>query len=114
YAVQHIKIDWERFGDLIREHVVGDALTGLMVFSPETYQPENDLNSRVLFDTPTMPEDPATGSAQGTLAGYLAKHRYFGTEHAECRVEQGYEMRRPSLIMLKSHDTGEQVEVHVG
>ncbi|MEQ8674586.1 MAG: PhzF family phenazine biosynthesis protein [Aggregatilineales bacterium] len=114
YAAQHIKIDWDRFNALMNPHVIGSALNGILVFSPEPYEAENDLNARVLFDTPTMPEDPATGAAQGPLASYLSKHHYFGTDAVDCRVEQGYEMRRPSLIMLKAHDKGEHIEVNVG
>ena len=45
-------------------------------------------------------EDPATGSAAAAFAGYLAKHgRYADGEH-QVRIEQGYEMGRPSLMEL--------------
>ena len=43
-------------------------------------------------------EDPATGSANGCLAGYLVEHRYFGTDYIDVQVEQGYEIGRPSLL----------------
>jgi len=59
-------------------------------------------------------EDPATGSANGCLAGYLARHRYFGSAHVDARVEQGYEMGRPSLLYLMSEDKDDHVEVSVG
>ncbi|MBC7814472.1 MAG: PhzF family phenazine biosynthesis protein, partial [Burkholderiales bacterium] len=59
-------------------------------------------------------EDAATGSANGGLAGYLARYKYFGSESVEARVEQGYPMRRPSLLLLRSHDHGDVVDVHVG
>lgn len=114
YAIQHVKVNWGALNALVSPHVAGSALHGLMIFSPEAYQPENDLNTRVLFDTPTMQEDAATGAAQGPLAGYLSKYHYFGTDVVDCRVEQGYEMRRPSLIMLKAHEEGDHIEVNVG
>ena len=45
-------------------------------------------------------EDPATGSAVAAFAGYLAAHGgYPDGEHA-IRIEQGYEMGRPSVIEL--------------
>jgi len=59
-------------------------------------------------------EDPATGSANGCLAGYLAKHRYFGGPRVDVRVEQGYEIGRPSLLYLRSEDKGEEIDVYVG
>ena len=56
-------------------------------------------------------EDPATGSGNGCLAGYLSRYRYFGADKVDVRVEQGYEIRRPSLLLLKAENGGAQVEV---
>ncbi len=61
-----------------------------------------------------IPEDPATGSGNGCLAGYLSRYRYFGTDLVDARVEQGYEIKRPSLLLLKAYSVGAKVEVHVG
>ena len=47
------------------------------------------------------PEDPATGSAAAAFAGLLAREALADGEHA-VRIEQGYEMGRPSLIELRS------------
>ena len=43
----------------------------ILVFAPETYSTDNQLNVRVFTDYLGIPEDPATGSANGCLAGYL-------------------------------------------
>jgi trans-2,3-dihydro-3-hydroxyanthranilate isomerase len=61
-----------------------------------------------------IPEDPATGSGNGCLAGYLVKHRYFGADNIDIRVEQGYEINRRSLLFLKANRTGERIEIYVG
>jgi trans-2,3-dihydro-3-hydroxyanthranilate isomerase len=61
-----------------------------------------------------FPEDPATGSAAGCLAGYLVEHRYLGTDSVDVRVEQGYEVHRPSLLYLRASKEGDRTEVHVG
>ena len=53
-------------------------------------------------------------SANGCLAGYLARHRYFGRDEIDIRVEQGYEVNRPSLLYLRSRDRGEEIDVFVG
>ena len=86
----------------------------VLIFCPETYNKENQLNVRFFADYYGVPEDPATGSANGNLAGYLAKHHYFGTNVADIRVEQGYEIGRPSLLYHKSIDLGDEVEVNIG
>jgi trans-2,3-dihydro-3-hydroxyanthranilate isomerase len=72
------------------------------------------LNVRFFADYYGVPEDPATGSANGCLAGYLVKHRYFGKDQINIRVEQGYEIGRPSLLLLKAEGKEEKIDVHVG
>jgi len=85
----------------------------LLIFCSETYNKQNDLNVRFFAGRYGIPEDPATGSGNGCLAGYLVKHRYFGKERINLRVEQGHELGRPSLILLKAEkkDTGIVVDV---
>ncbi|NQT07997.1 PhzF family phenazine biosynthesis protein [Candidatus Bathyarchaeota archaeon] len=82
-----------------------------LVFCREPVHPENHLKVRMIGSTG---EDPATGSANGCLAGYLAKHRYFGGPKVDVRVEQGHEIGRPSLLYLRSEDRGEEIDVYVG
>lgn len=85
-----------------------------LVFCPETYNRNNNLNVRVFCDYFKIPEDPATGSGNGCLAGYLVKHRYFGKEGIDVRVEQGYEIGRPSLLYIKAEDKDGKIDVNVG
>ena len=87
---------------------------GVLVFCPETLNKENSLHVRVFTRFPNVPEDPATGSGNGCLAAYLARHRYFDSPKVDIRVEQGCEMGRPSLLFLSSEDKGGSIEVHVG
>ena len=86
----------------------------IFFFAPETYHPPNHLNARLFADYFGIPEDPATGSANGCLAGYLAKYRYWGKPQIDARVEQGYEIGRPSLLLLKAEDGGDKILVQVG
>ncbi|OGD19862.1 MAG: phenazine biosynthesis protein [Candidatus Aminicenantes bacterium RBG_16_63_16] len=85
-----------------------------LLFCPETTSPQNNLQVRVFADALGVPEDPATGSANGCLAGYLVKHRYFGGGAVDIRVEQGYEVGRPSLLLLKAAEEAGDVSVSVG
>jgi trans-2,3-dihydro-3-hydroxyanthranilate isomerase len=87
---------------------------GILVFAPETYDKENQLNIRFFAEAMGVVEDPATGSANGCLAAYLAKNRYFGESKIDIRTEQGIEINRPSLLFLKAEDTGDSIEVFVG
>lgn len=86
----------------------------IFVFCPESYRSENHMNVRLFADYFGVPEDPATGSANACLAGYLVKHRYFESAHIDIRVEQGYEIGRPSLLYLKAEDKGGEIDIYVG
>ncbi|NEQ21664.1 MAG: PhzF family phenazine biosynthesis protein, partial [Microcoleus sp. SIO2G3] len=76
--------------------------------------PENNLSGRVFAEYLGIPEDPATGSANGCLAGYLVEYSYFGEKAVDVRVEQGYEMGRPSVLLLKAQKNEDTIEVLVG
>lgn len=86
----------------------------ILVFCPEIYEKGNDLNARVFANSYGVPEDPATGSANGCLAGYLVKHLYFKKDKIDIKVEQGYKLGRPSLLYLKAEDKKSEIEVNVG
>ncbi|MEG4145664.1 PhzF family phenazine biosynthesis protein [Microcoleus sp. Pol12B5] len=86
----------------------------ILIFCPETYSGLNDLSVRVFAHSLGIPEDPATGSANGCLAGYLVEHDYYGEAKIDVRVEQGYEIERPSLLLLQAAQNEGEIEVLVG
>jgi trans-2,3-dihydro-3-hydroxyanthranilate isomerase len=69
-------------------------------------QPQADARARVFVPMLNVPEDPATGSANAALAGYLAARtpRLDGT--LRWVVEQGVEMGRPSRLELEADKQG--------
>src|SRR5215210_5332572 len=108
-ALQRCKVDWERYLEL-----AGPG-KNLYVFCPEPHEDgPGDLSARMFANDLGVPEDPATGSAAGCLAGYLVEHRYLGTDAIDVLVEQGYEIRRPSLLHLRAEREGDEIRVHVG
>ena len=84
--------------------------TEILIFCPETYKDINDLSVRMFAPYLGITEDPATGSANGCLAGYLAEYNYFNRSKINIRVEQGYEINRPSLLLLQAEKKAEEVE----
>ena len=109
-VLKRARISRDRYFEFIKDA----QAKAILIFCPETYSKENDLNVRFFADYYGVPEDPATGSANGCLAGYLVKHRYFGKDRINIRVEQGYEIGRPSLLLLKAEDEEGKIDVHVG
>jgi len=86
----------------------------IFLFCPEAYDPEHQFSARMFAPALGIPEDPATGSANGCFAGYLANYNYFGSDRIEVQVEQGYEIDRPSLLFLKAQKNGDKIDVMVG
>ena len=110
-AVKRSRVDKAKYFEFIKDK----SSKGVMVFCPESYAKVNQINARVFVDYYGIPEDPATGSGNGCLAAYLVKHSYFGSDHIDnIRVEQGYEIGRPSLLFLRATMKGESIDVWVG
>jgi trans-2,3-dihydro-3-hydroxyanthranilate isomerase len=110
-AMKRVRVNADQYLSLIRQ---ADA-RWMLLFTPQTYHPHNDLNARMfVVDSRGVGEDAATGSANGCLAAYLAHHRFFGSNHVNARVEQGYEIGRPSLLLLHTEYDGQSLKVLVG
>ena len=109
-ALKKAHVAREEYFKLIEEM---DAKMVLM-FCPHPRRPDNDLSVRVFADYYGVAEDPATGSANGCLAGYLVKHGYLGEQRIDIRVEQGHEIGRPSLLLLRAERRDREIEVFVG
>ena len=86
----------------------------VLAFSPETIDPQCRLHVRVFCDYYDVPEDPATGSANGCLCAWLVRHRYLGVGEFAIHTEQGVEMKRPSLLYLQGGERGGGILVRVG
>jgi trans-2,3-dihydro-3-hydroxyanthranilate isomerase len=108
--LQKYRLIHEGYFKLVEDIEAKDVL----FFCPQTVKGENDLHARVFPLSRGIPEDPATGSANGCLAAYLSKYCYFGRETVEARVEQGYEVGRPSLLYLRAGLRNGAIEVNVG
>jgi trans-2,3-dihydro-3-hydroxyanthranilate isomerase len=87
---------------------IPELSTGIYCFAREAESPANQVRARMFFESAGPREDPATGSATACLGAYLLAHRVYGAELA-LRIEQGVEMRRPSLLHLSAHAHGIRV-----
>ncbi|MEP1208717.1 MAG: PhzF family phenazine biosynthesis protein [Rhizobiaceae bacterium] len=71
------------------------------VYCRETGGHDNHFRARMFAPDAGIPEDPATGSAVASLAGALINYDDLRDGLHVCRIEQGVEMGRPSLITLE-------------
>lgn len=109
-ALGRSRLDLAAYADLARE-----GFPPLVyLFCTETREPGNNLCARFFFEAHGVREDPATGNGAAFLGAYLLQHRFFPATDLSLRIEQGHEMRRPSLVRLRTRTIGENREIHVG
>lgn len=84
------------------EQILGnDWSRGVYLVTFDTGLPASDVHARMYAPAIAPHEDPATGSAAASLAGYLAARET--NDGTYCwRVTQGHEMGRPSLIEIEA------------
>ncbi len=89
----------------------------VMVFTFKTERPESTVHVRLFAPLLGVPEDPATGSANGALAAYLVHHRAVPVAEPTTFLvsEQGTEIGRPSTLFVEvDSKDGEICAVRVG
>jgi trans-2,3-dihydro-3-hydroxyanthranilate isomerase len=89
----------------------------VMVFTLETERPDATVHVRMFAPLLGVPEDPATGSANGALGAYLVHHQVVSVTEPTTHIvsEQGAELNRPSTLYVEvDHRDGEPVGVRVG
>ena len=59
-------------------------------------------------------EDPATGSANGNLAGYMLQYNYFGSGPISYVVYQGEDMGRKSVLHIYAEQRKDDWTIEVG
>ncbi|MBI1421877.1 MAG: PhzF family phenazine biosynthesis isomerase [Gammaproteobacteria bacterium] len=109
-ALKRSKLNLERYTELASQ-----GFPPLVyLFSRETHQPQNNLCARFFFEAHGVREDPATGNGAAFLGAYLLEHHFYTRPDFTLRIEQGYELRRPSLIMLHARQDEGTREISVG
>ncbi len=96
------------------ESLVAEGFPPLIyLFCTETRDSANDLSARFFFEAHGVREDPATGNGAAFLGAYLTNHGVFAAGKNAWRIEQGHELRRPSLVQLRviSNDGSFRIEV---
>ena len=90
-------------------------LKEVYVFTQDAEHPKAHFRSRMFAPLLGIPEDPATGSAAASFAGYLARRDPLNTGTLKWTIEQGIEMGRPSRLFIEADKTeGKITSIRVG
>ncbi len=111
-AVRSIRPDASAITDLCRR--VG--ANGILVFTTVTVESSATVHTRMFAPAIGILEDPATGSASGALGAYLVQNGVVEVgPMTEIVVEQGYEIERPSRILVQVESDDDAIQtVKVG
>ncbi|MHA1555366.1 MAG: PhzF family phenazine biosynthesis protein [Candidatus Heimdallarchaeota archaeon] len=83
----------------------------LLVFTAETIHKDSSVHARMFAPSAGVLEDPATGSAAGPLGAYLEHWDVLSnhTQSNEIIIEQGYEINRPSQLIVRNLYTEDEI-----
>lgn len=97
------------------QHLASTWAPHIFVFSADPELEGSDFRARMFAPAMGIIEDPATGAAATTLAGYLAKRDPRESGILRWRIEQGFEMGRPSILDIEAEKVeGKITAVRVG
>jgi trans-2,3-dihydro-3-hydroxyanthranilate isomerase len=99
-AMKGVRYNWAALTEYFAK---GDVQRGIYLLTRDTIEKGSTVHARKI--TPRL-EDPATGSAAGCAAAYLAKFGIAGSGQT-VRMEQGHLMGRPSELLLSAVKAGD-------
>ncbi|HLL99486.1 MAG TPA: PhzF family phenazine biosynthesis protein [Pyrinomonadaceae bacterium] len=98
---------------LLSEIYLAYGAIGCYAFTFETMEDASRVHARFFAPDDAIPEDPATGSAAGSLSGYLVYHG--AIDARKFTIEQGDFMQRPSRIHAEvTGEKGNVRQVRIG
>ncbi len=98
-ALSHCRIN----SSLLSEVYLACGAIGCYAFTFEIVEKDSRVHARFFAPDDNIAEDAATGSAAGSLSGYLVHHEAIETIEKNVRftIEQGDFMKRPSRIFAE-------------
>lgn len=110
-ALTRARIDQRAFA----ENVPLDIAAGIHFYLHTGDDDDVDVRARMFSPVDGVGEDPATGSANAALAGFLAALDPLEDMTLEIRIAQGVEMGRPSLLEATATKESNRIaEVRIG
>ena len=111
-AVRTINANVTGMNEICARH----GANGMLVFTTMTVEEDSAIHSRMFGSPIGILEDPGTGSASGALGAYLVEHGVVDVgPTTELIVEQGYELERPSRILIQVESDDDVIQsVKVG
>lgn len=94
--------------EVFSEHIRPERATGILLYTFDGAD-DADIQARMFAPLYGVPEDPATGSANVALVGFLASLRPERDLKLSLRIGQGVDMGRPSLLEASAEKSNGEV-----
>ena len=108
-ALQKARLNLDEY-----QHFLREGFPPLVyLFTSETRNQNNDFSVRFFFDAHGVREDPATGNGAAFFGEYLLKYKNDCSDRL-IRIEQGFELNRPSLILLQASTMNGSNAIKIG
>jgi len=75
---------------------------------------DSDFSVRFFFESHGVREDSATGNGAALFGNYLMRNAKQFKDNLQVRIEQGRNLNRPSMILVKGQKNGVNAQVFVG
>jgi trans-2,3-dihydro-3-hydroxyanthranilate isomerase len=93
-----------------KKHISQTWSPQIYLFTKETELPTSDFHARMFAPALGISEDPATGSAAAALAGYISEYLEKKDGTFTYVIEQGFEIKRPSIIEMSFRQKNQKIE----
>jgi trans-2,3-dihydro-3-hydroxyanthranilate isomerase len=95
----------------LNKYLRGSGLTGVSVFTTETFERRSAVHSRFFAPGIGILEDPVTGSLNGPLGAYLVRHGLVRVRGRKTELigEQGDFIRRPGRVYISVEHSAERI-----
>jgi len=110
-SMKKIKVNVQKMEEALRHAQSKDVY----VFTPQCEQSDSQFHVRMFAPLQGIAEDPATGSAAAAFGGYLSALDTTNNGMLKWKIEQGFEIGRPSLLYIETEKkNGETISIRVG
>ena len=115
-GVQFLFVPLSNLKAVRRAHRPAGLSANVYVFAMSGERSGSHVHGRMFDDGLGIGEDPATGGAQGPLGAYIVAHELVqAAPTTRIRVEQGFEIGRPSILDIEVDKAGAAITaVRVG
>ena len=109
-ALKTAKVDRDKYFAYIKD----SSAKGILVFCPQAHEAQNDISVRVFVDFSAFPRTRPQAAATAAWPATWSNTAISAMTALTSAVSRGYEIGRPSLLLLKAEQQDSRINISVG